>query len=67
MIALTINGVAQQLHASSNMAELIVELNLTGKRVAIEHNGEIVPRSQFNTTPLQPNDKLEIVIAVGGG
>ncbi|MFA5171822.1 MAG: sulfur carrier protein ThiS [Sulfuriferula sp.] len=67
MIALTINGVAQQLHASSNIAELIVELNLTGKRVAIERNGEIVPRSLFNTTPLQRDDKLEIVVAVGGG
>lgn len=67
MIALTINGIAQQLHASSNMAELIVELKLTGKRIAVERNGEIVPRSQFNTTPLQPNDQLEIVVAVGGG
>ncbi len=67
MIELTINGVAQQLHASSNIAELIVELNLTGKRVAIERNGEIVPRSLFNTTPLQHDDKLEIVVAVGGG
>jgi sulfur carrier protein len=67
LIALTINGVAQQLHTSSNIAELIVELNLTGKRVAIERNGEIVPRSQFDTTALQPDDKLEIVVAVGGG
>jgi sulfur carrier protein len=67
LIALTINGVEQQLHASSNVTELIVELNLTGKRIAIERNGEIVPRSLFNTTALQPNDKLEIVVAVGGG
>jgi sulfur carrier protein len=67
LIALTINGVVQQLHTSSNIAELIVELNLTGKRVAIERNGEIVPRSQFDTTALQPDDKLEIVVAVGGG
>ncbi|NOT16815.1 MAG: sulfur carrier protein ThiS [Sulfuriferula sp.] len=67
MIALTINGVAQQLHASSNIAELIIELQLTGKRVAIERNGEIVPRSQFNNTLLTVNDTLEIVVAVGGG
>ena len=67
MIALTINGVTQQLHASSNIAELIIELKLTDKRLAIERNGEIVPRSQFNTTSLQPDDMLEIVVAVGGG
>jgi sulfur carrier protein len=67
LIALTINGVAQQLHASSNIAELIIELQLTGKRVAIERNGEIVPRSQFNDTLLTVNDTLEIVVAVGGG
>ena len=67
LIALTINGVMQQLHASSNIAELIIELKLTDKRLAIERNGEIVPRSQFNTTSLQPDDMLEIVVAVGGG
>jgi sulfur carrier protein len=42
-------------------------LDLTGKRIAIEKNGEIVPRSQHADTPLASGDRLEIVVAVGGG
>ena len=46
---------------------LVAALNLTGKRLAIEKNGEIVPRSQFDTVNVSDGDKLEIVGAVGGG
>jgi sulfur carrier protein len=46
---------------------LLETLNLTGKRLAVERNGEIVPRSQFADTLLADGDKLEIVVAVGGG
>ena len=46
---------------------LVVTLNLVGKRLAIEKNGEIVPRSQFDVEILYDGDKLEIVGAVGGG
>ena len=49
------------------VASLVVMLDLTGKRLAIERNGEIVPRSQFSEVLLQEGDKLEIVGAVGGG
>lgn len=49
------------------ISALVVTLNLTGKRLAIEKNGEIVPRSQFAETKLQDGDRLEIVGAVGGG
>ena len=49
------------------MAGLVAELDLVGKRLAIEKNGEIVPRSQFADVFLQEGDKLEIVGAVGGG
>lgn len=51
----------------SNVATLVAQLGLSAKRLAIELNGEIVPRSQFMDTPLQSGDKLEIVGAVGGG
>jgi sulfur carrier protein len=63
-----INGNLKQL-ASENVtiSALVVTLNLTGKRLAIEKNGEIVPRSQFDTVALHDGDKLEIVGAVGGG
>ena len=53
--------------ANLTMAGLVVELDLVGKRLAIEKNGEIVPRSQFAEVVLQEGDKLEIVGAVGGG
>lgn len=63
-----INGKAKQLDSEKmTVAELVVTLNLTGKRLAIEKNGEIVPRSQFDAVNLQDGDTLEIVGAVGGG
>ena len=63
-----INGNLKQL-ASENVtiSILIVTLNLVGKRLAVEKNGEIVPRSQFDAVSLVEGDKLEIVGAVGGG
>ena len=63
-----INGNLRQL-ASENVtiSALVVTLNLTSKRLAIEINGEIVPRSQFDMVTLHDGDKLEIVGAVGGG
>ncbi len=67
MIELTINGVAKQFSQPLNVAQLVVALELTGKRIAIERNGEIVPRSQFDTVTLASSDHLEIVVAVGGG
>ena len=53
--------------ADLTMAGLVAELDLVSKRLAIEKNGEIVPRSQFADVFLQDGDKLEIVGAVGGG
>ncbi|HWT28876.1 MAG TPA: sulfur carrier protein ThiS [Methylophilaceae bacterium] len=68
MIQLIINGNPRQFDTSRlNVAELVDKLGLTGKRLAIECNGEIVPRSQFAESPLHDGDKLEIVGAVGGG
>lgn len=53
--------------ADLTMAGLVAELDLVGKRLAIEKNGEIVPRSQFDAVYIVDGDKLEIVGAVGGG
>jgi len=47
--------------------DLAERLELTGKRIALERNGEIVPRSQFDQVALADGDALEIVVAVGGG
>ncbi|HUP94812.1 MAG TPA: sulfur carrier protein ThiS [Burkholderiales bacterium] len=62
-----LNGEHRQFDASLRVVELIDQLGLAGKRVAVERNGEIVPRSQFAAHAIVDGDKLEIVVAVGGG
>jgi sulfur carrier protein len=65
---LIINGKTRSFDAISfSVANLVTTLELEGKRLAIECNGEIIPRSQFADTQLADGDKLEIVGAVGGG
>lgn len=67
MITLTVNGLPQPLEAPTTLAQLLETMQLTGKRVAVERNGEIVPRSQYSLVDLLDGDQLEIVVAVGGG
>lgn len=64
---LTVNGAPHSFEQNPNLSQLLETLNLTGKRLAVERNGEIVPRSLFGETVLDDGDKLEIVVAVGGG
>jgi len=67
MIALSINGESRRFAAPLTCRQLLDELELAGKRVALERNGEIVPRSRLGEQMLADGDKLEIVVAVGGG
>ena len=67
MITLRINGQPRQFPTPLSIAELVVELDLAGKRIAVEKNGEIVPRSQHGNARVVDGDQLEIVVAVGGG
>jgi sulfur carrier protein len=67
VIQLSVNGQAKSLEPGANVARLLETLELSGKRVAVEKNGEIVPRSQYLSTRLAEGDALEIVVAVGGG
>lgn len=67
MIALTVNGERRTFEHPLNCQQLIARLHLTGKRVALERNGEIVPRSRLGEQMLADGDRLEIVVAVGGG
>ena len=67
MIQLSVNGQVQRLEPGANVAQLLNALELTGKRVAVERNGEIVPRGRYAVTRLADGDALEIVVAVGGG
>jgi len=67
VIKLIINGEPRTFPAPLTLAQLVESLDLVGKRIAIEKNGEIVPRSQHASAPLANGDRLEIVVAVGGG
>ncbi len=62
-----LNGSPREIPEAATAAQLIDILELGGKRLAMEVNGEIVPRSTFADHRLQPDDRVEIVHAIGGG
>ena len=62
-----INGEPQQLTAPLTVAALLEDRGLAGKRVAVEKNGQIVAKSRHAETLLAAGDRIEIVVAVGGG
>ncbi len=65
---LSINGKPRTFERPIHtVADLVHELALEGKRIAVERNGVIVPRSRYADTPVGAGDSLEIVGAVGGG
>lgn len=61
-----LNGEVREVSAVT-LAALVTELDLSGKRIAVELNGEIAPRSQHASITLKADDKVEIVHAIGGG
>ena len=65
-VDITLNGERRELPAGTTLAGLIERLGLGG-RLAVERNGEIVPRSAYATTALASGDHIEIVRAIGGG
>ena len=67
MPTLRVNGETLSLAGPATVADLLREQGLTGRKVAVELNGEIVPRSRHADTALADGDRLEIVVAVGGG
>ncbi len=62
-----VNGEPRQVAEQYTVAQLIEDLELVGRRLAVEINLEIVPRSTHANHQLQPGDKVEIVHAIGGG
>ena len=62
----TING-EQVLAAGKRLSEYLTEQEYNVKRIAVERNGEIVPKAQYDETILQEGDTLEVVSFVGGG
>lgn len=67
MISISINGEARHFDVAISVAALLEQMQLGSKRIALERNGEIVPRGQFTQQMLSDGDRLEIVVAVGGG
>lgn len=66
-LSLTVNGEPRRAASGSSIADLVISLGLDPKKVAVEHNGEIAPRSTLADVPLGDGDVLEIVHFVGGG
>ena len=62
-----VNGEAREVAEGASVATLIEELGLSGRRLAVELNLEIVPRSAYAVQPLAAGDRVEIVHAIGGG
>jgi sulfur carrier protein len=67
VLSIVVNGSARTCGDGATVADLIRDLALEGKRVAVERNGEIVPKSRHGDTPLTSGDRIEVVRAVGGG
>ena len=67
MINITVNGATQRHARPLALSELLLTMALAGKKIAVERNGEIVPRGAHGATLLADGDRLEIVVAVGGG
>jgi sulfur carrier protein len=67
MIQVRVNGAAHRFEAPVDMCVLLERLEMAGKKVAVERNGAIVPKSLHAQTLVQDGDRLEIVVAVGGG
>src|SRR2546422_9584256 len=65
MIRVTVNGDAQRFDAPLDVAALLARLDCKGRKVAVERNGEIVPRSGHGSTLIAEGDRLKIVVAVG--
>ena len=67
MIQIVVNGSGQSHPAPLSVRDLLQAMALAGKKIAVERNGEIVPRTAHAATLLADGDRLEIVVAVGGG
>lgn len=67
MITILLNGKDKQIDSDISIEQLLTNLNLDNKRLAVEINQEIIPRSEFNRYALKQLDKVEIVQAIGGG
>jgi thiamine biosynthesis protein ThiS len=66
-LKLTLNGQPRHVAPGATIAALLAEIGLEIRKIAVERNEEIIPRSLYETTHLHPGDSLEIVHFIGGG
>jgi sulfur carrier protein len=66
-LKLTVNGDELEIEANASISDLLIKLDIKAPRVAVEHNLEIVPKTKYESTYLNSEDKVEIVGFVGGG
>ncbi len=64
---LSVNGEEREFEAAGDLAALVAALGLDRRKVAVEHNRAIVPRSAYAATALAAGDRIEIVHFIGGG
>ena len=62
-----LNGVRERVEAVLSVQELLARFGLTGRRVAVAINTQVVPRSRFAEVRIAPGDRVEVIHAVGGG
>ena len=62
-----VNAAPTEVPEVITMAELVERLGLTGQRIAVEVNEELIPRGRFGEHRLAPGDRVEVIHAVGGG
>ena len=67
MIQVIVNGAPHRFERPLSVVSVLEELQMAGRRIAVERNGEIVPRGLHRDTLIENGDRLEIVVAVGGG
>lgn len=66
-VRVTVNGEPREVPVATTVADLLASIGRHPRTVAVEHNGEILPRHAHAATPLRPGDRLEIVGFVQGG
>lgn len=67
MLEIIVNGKSRSITGPVSITQLVQGMDLLGKRIAVEVNGEIVPASQHSSYQLSSGDNIEIVGAIGGG
>ena len=67
MAKIQLNGKKVSIRANLSILDLLKKYKLNNKKIAIEHNGKIIPRNNYKKKMLKNNDKLEIVQFIGGG